>query len=209
MSQPSWSAMDIAKLAQVLTEAKESGLLDSALAVMNANPVLEAGNRLDDGLSVTSWEEVTPGAMTDASKRRSTAMEAPPSVGVATRVCGAPVPVVPPSMAPALTEEQWRLLESRGHGLVPPNIAMKEWADTLLDFGKYKAEHLSFVELVSSTCPRKVDYCKWVIDHENAKSTVQFKDLAAFLRVFKAVFPAHANEPVFPGSQITRVFKSK
>ncbi len=112
-------------------------------------------------------------------------------------------------MIPSLTEEQWRLLESRGHGLVPPGITMKQWADTLLDFGKYKAEHLSFVELAASNCPRKIDYCKWVVAHENAKSTVQFKDLAAFLHVYKAVFPAHADEPVFPGSQITRVFKTK
>lgn len=33
------------------------------------------------------------------------------------------------------------------------------------------------------TCPRKIDYC-----HENAKSNAPFKDLVAFLRVFKAVF---------------------
>ena len=97
---------------------------------------------------------------------------------------GPSLPVVSAVVVSALSAEQWQLLENRGNGLVP--------------FG-----------LAASDCPRKMDYCKWVMDHENAKSTPQFKDLAAFLRVFKAVFPSHADEPVFPGSQIARVFKSK
>ena len=171
--------------------------------------ICDPSNRLDDVSSVASWEEV--GAMTDACKHRSLAMdgpvERPPYAGASG--CGSPLPVVPAVVVPVLTPEQWQTLEARGHGLVPPGVTMKEWADTLLDFGKFKAERLSFVELAASTCPRKMDYCKWVVDHENAKSTPQFKDLAAFLRVFKTVFPAHADEPVFPGSHIARVFKAK
>ena len=209
MSKPTWSAMDIAKLAKVLAEAKESGLLDAALAALNSSPDRDPTNRLDDTSSVASWEEV--GAMTDASKRRSLAMDGSPD---RPHRAGAPgygpsLPVVPAVVVSALSAEQWQLLENRGNGLVPFGITMKQWADTLLDFGKYKSERLSFVELAASDCPRKMDYCKWVMDHENAKSTPQFKDLAAFLRVFKAVFPSHADEPVFPGSQIARVFKSK
>ena len=210
MSQPTWSAMDIAKLAKVLSEAKETGLLDAALAVLNADQEREHNGRLDE-MSLASWEEVSGGAMTDASKRRSVAMTGymdRPSLAAGC-AGGSALPVVPAEPVPTLSAEQWNTLETRGHGLVPPGVTMKEWADTLLDFGKFKSEKLSFVELAASKCPSKIDYCKWVMSHENAKSTVQFKDLAAFLRVYKAAFPDHVNEPVFPGSQIARVFKSK
>ena len=61
MSQPTWSAMDIAKLAKVLSEAKETGLLDAALAVLNADQEREHNGRLDE-MSLASWEEVSGGA---------------------------------------------------------------------------------------------------------------------------------------------------
>lgn len=211
MSQPTRSAMDIAKLAKVLSEAKETGLLDAALAVvMSADSEREPTGRLDE-MSLASWEEVSGGAMTDASKRRSLAMDGyvdrPLRAGCASG--GSALPVVSVEPTPSLTADQWQTLETRGHGLVPPGVTMKEWADTLLDFGKFKSEKLSFVELAASPCADKISYCKWVIEHENAKSTAQFKDLAAFLRVYKLAFPANFNGPVFPGSQIARVFKSK
>ncbi len=77
MSSPSWSSVEIIKLAKVLSEAKETGLLDAALAALNSDPSLDSCNRWDEVSSVASWEEVNPGAMTDASKRRSLAMTGP------------------------------------------------------------------------------------------------------------------------------------
>ena len=138
MPQP--SAMDIAKLAKVLTEARESGLLDAAIAVLNADQERDPHSRLDE-LSLASWEEVSGGAMTE-SKRRSLAMDgyvdrparAAGSAGVSVLQAETAEP------APILTAEQWQTLENRGHGLVPPGVTMKEWADTLLDFGKFKPE---------------------------------------------------------------------
>lgn len=114
MSKPTWSAMDIAKLAKVLAEAKESGLLDAALAALNSSPDRDPTSRLDDTSSVASWEEV--GAMTDASKRRSLAMDGSPDRPHRT---GAPgygplLPVVPAVVVSALSAVAmvWYLLVS-------------------------------------------------------------------------------------------------
>ena len=135
--------MDLTKFAKVLAEAKDSGLLEAALAALSADP-----DRLDDASSVASWEEV--GAMTDACKRRSLAMDGsdrPLRAGALGY--GSASPGMPSATSDVLTPDQWQTLESRGQGLVPPGVTMKEWADTLLDFRQVQGRG---IELCGTCC---------------------------------------------------------
>jgi len=194
MSLSTMSKTDVQQLTQLLKQAKDSGLLQVVLAAVDGQPSEEI-------LSGATWEEIETGAMTDGSKRRMA--EEPIRARTGTHI--------QPSMEPlVVSQEQWRRLEETGYGLVPNGVGtVEKWSDTLIDFGKFKGAGLSYLDLMTSTKPEHRGYAKWCVEHENEKSHPTLKDLVAFIRLFRRVCPAPTDGSHFPGTQVTRVFKTK
>ena len=196
MSLSTMSKSDVQQLTQLLKQAKDSGMLQVAMASMNENSA-------EDILSGQTWEEVEAGAMTDGSKRRMS--EEP----VRDRQAGGSG--TQPSLEPlVVSPAQWRCLEEIGYGLIPNGMeSVEKWSDALITFGKLKGSNLSYFDLLTSAQPEHTSYVKWMLDHETEKSTPLFKDLVAFIRLFRRVCVAPSIGTHFPGTQVTRVFKTK
>ena len=189
------SKEDVQQLSQLLKQAKDSGLLQAALIALDESSAeVLAGN---------TWDEVEAGAMTDAAKRRMSEdpVRVRQSGGSSSQAAMTPLVVTP---------DQWRRLEEVGYGLIPNGVgSVEKWSDTLIDFGKYKSDGLSYLDLMTSNKPEHFNYAKWMLDHESEKSSPVFKDLVAFIRLFRRVCPAQSVGTHFPGTQVNRVFKTK
>lgn len=196
MSLSTMSKGDAQQLAKLLKQAKDSGMLQAALASVNENSA-------EDILSGQTWEEVEAGAMTDGSKRR---MSEDP---IRERQSGGSSSQ-PAMEALVVSPENWRRLEELGYGLIPNGMeSVEKWSDTLINFGKYKGANLSYFDLLTSAQPEHVGYVKWMLDHETEKSSPLFKDLVAFIRLFRRVCTTPSTGTHFPGTQVVRVFKTK
>jgi hypothetical protein len=59
-----------------------------------------------------------------------------------------------------------------------PDLAT--WGDTVIEFGQYKNQHLSYFDLVTATDERSTGYLKWCRSRSNSSSG-QLKDLCDYL----------------------------
>ena len=160
-------AVDLAFVMSVLRAANQSGVLNMALQNLSQEPSGESAE------SNHSWAMVTNGVMTDGSKRRL------PS----------PTPSDDTALEPKDVQLQphdlWTRLEARAAGLLPPKVpSMKVWSQTLISFGKFEKEKISYFDLVTDTDVNKTGYVKWIISHTNEKSTAQLKDLRDFIKIY-------------------------
>lgn len=155
---------------------------------------------------------VTPGAMSDASKRRSDDLENPakkqmPLLTKAQVAVAAdrmmepetPYPTgarVPPVVmnSPALASEN----------VFPPGIdSLKQWGQCLIAFGQYANLNMSYDELLAD--PSKRSYVKWLKDHHGVRATAEYTD---FIKYTKAIAESdESTEAYFPGTRTVRRFK--
>lgn len=193
------SESEVQQLVQALKQARDSGLLDTAL-----KHVLESSPEVSE--EEQPWDVVSGGAMHDGSKRR----KSPPRRETPSRAAGStPAPVMPANPPPPMTLSavQWSELEAYGRGMLPPGIdSMQAWSNTLLCFGKLAAEELSYLDLVLSNEEEKIDYVDWICSHVNSKYSSQFQDVAAFVKIFGKVIKRERGIR-FPGSKTIRKFK--
>lgn len=180
----SWTTEDAENLRLLLSKAQRSG-------------VLEQYAMGDSGFELV--DPPVPGAMTDASKRRST------EDGAASFDGQLPVPVAKAKAEPK------KLSPGSGdpfRGTLPPGVAsLENWGTTLLEFGKYADKQWSYFELASNPEPRVASYCQWVIDHKSEKSGALFIDLADYLSSYMKTIDAGATGMTYPGSSIPRRVK--
>ena len=160
-------AVDLAFVMSVLRAANQSGVLNMALQSLSQE---HSGGSAE---SDHSWAVVTNGVMTDGSKRR---LPSPtPSDDTA----------LEPKEIQSLPHDLWTRLESRAMGNLPSQVpSMKAWSQTLISFGKFKKEKISYFDLVTDTDVNKTGYVKWVLSHTNEKSTAQLKDLRDFIKIY-------------------------
>jgi hypothetical protein len=88
--------------------------------------------------------------------------------------------------------------------------SMKQWGDTLLDFGEFKGE--GYYDLISSTEAQAVSYIKWCLDRRDTPwSSALQKDFAEFIAAYKQLNEAGTAgiASMFPGTTQRRVFKTK
>jgi hypothetical protein len=160
-------AVDLAFIMSVLRAANQSGVLNMALQNLSQEP--SGGSAESD----QSWAVVTNGVMTDGSKRR---LPSPtPSDDTA----------LEPKEIRSLPHDLWTRLESRAMGNLPSKVpSMKVWSQTLISFGKFEKEKISYFDLVTDTDVNKTGYVKWVLSHTSEKSTAQLKDLRDFIKIY-------------------------
>ena len=127
-------SLDLSTLTYVLRVAQQSGLLESALQNLANQQPDEAPCE-----SENSWHPVTPGTMTDGSKRRMPS----PTPSDERQMEGSALQKQP--------EDLWSRLDKLAVGhLLPVVTSMKMWSKTLISFGKFEAEKLSYWDLVIS-----------------------------------------------------------
>ena len=150
----------------------------------------ESLNPSADGDSECSWDPVSQGAMSDAAKRQRS-----PKPGLAVSLTA--------------SSAQWQRMEMTAHGKLPSQVpSCRQWAQTIITFGKMKSKQLSYLELVSSNDIVHTGYVKWIREHVNEASSAQLKDFAHFIETFNAVIPLHGlSEAHFPGSSVVRQYK--
>lgn len=200
MSGATWTSQDTMNLRRLLMKAQEQGI-----------PITELAAEVEDPSLATSWDFLdgeqleagyTPGAMTDATKRRHEAMTSAPS-DPQLPITGRPVPttvVRAMSATPFPTESIGTPVPQTP---VPDGIDLTMWGDTLIDFGKYKEANRSYAELAMTTTPRGANYRNWVLTHTRPSSSGELIDLYNYL---KQVTPGQSNL-LIPGTSKARVFK--
>ena len=93
----------------------------------------------------------------------------------AAKTTGASAPT--PTQSPASTESTG----TAGTAAFPAGIfSLQEWGLTLVDFGKYGADNLSYTELYHSTLAGHACYVKWVRSRSRNLNG-QFKDLGLYI----------------------------
>ena len=161
-------SVDLAFVMSVLRAANQSGVLN--LALQNLSQECPEGSTESD----PSWAVVTNGVMTDGSKRRLSSPT--PSDDTALK----------PKEMQHMPHDLWTRLEIRAVGNLPPGVpSMKVWSQTLISFGKFDKEKISYFDLVTDTDVNKTGYVKWILSHTNEKSTAQLKDLRDFVKMFQ------------------------
>jgi hypothetical protein len=150
------------------------------------------------------WEAVGAmgSSMTDASKRRAST-EPRPRGRMVHEGSKASEPAVP---EPAIPEPTMG-----GQVQFPSGItSMKQWGDTLLDFGKFKGK--GYYDLVSSTEAEMVSYVKWCLGRRwTPTSSALLKDFAEFIAASKQLSEAGTtgSASMYPGTTQRRMFKTK
>ena len=175
----------------MLRVAQQSGLLESALQNL--------ANQQPDEVpceSENSWHPVTPGTMADGSKRRMPS----PTPSDERQMEGSALQKLP--------EDLWSRLDKLAVGHLPPGVtSMKMWSKTLISFGKFEAEKLSYWDLVISKDVEKSGYVRWIPSHMNEKSSDELKDLRDFIKIYqKEALGPNSGVVLFPGGKI-RHFK--
>ena len=91
---------------------------------------------------------------------------------------------------------------------LPPGIDdLDQWSNTLVDFGKFANQNLSYRDMIESDRPEIRSYLKWIRDHVSPSSSVQLRDLADFLTTYRKSHPETADQAFFPGSTVIRQMK--
>jgi hypothetical protein len=149
------------------------------------------------------WEAVGAmgSSMTDASKRRAPAEQRPR---------GRMVHEGSKASEPAGPEPAMPEPTNCGQVQFPAGItSMKQWGDTLLDFGKFKGK--GYHDLVSSTEAGDVSYIKWCLGRRwTPTSSALLKDFAEFIAAFQQLNEAGVagSSSMYPGTTQRRMFKT-
>eukprot|EP00435_Cladocopium_sp_Y103_P012014 s3028_g3.t1 len=134
---------------------------------------------------------ITPTSMTDASKRRLTEEM---SAGYS----GQSPPQLPVQSRQTVSEDFPKGITS---------LAM--WGATVIEFGKYKGDHLSYDELMETAktnAPAR-SYLEWIRSHTSTKSSPQLQDLCAYVKLIDRKSGSDA-DLTFPGSSVPRKIKA-
>ena len=193
MSQSALTPSEMNALKDLLSKARGSDLLKNLLSD-------EISSGLIGNLAESSWEEVTDGAMSDASKRHLSPEPGVPAKSGKSTVSLRSLPLIP---------AHWEQLEKIGESHLPHQISsVSQWSQTIINFGKFKSAGMSYMDLVLSKDTNHSVYIKWIRDHKSENSSAQIKDLARFIEVFNEVIPLTSSSEIhFPGSSIARQFK--
>ncbi|CAL1157612.1 unnamed protein product, partial [Cladocopium goreaui] len=178
MSLSTLSSTELSSLKFLLLKAQQSGVLEELLTGVKAPTII------GDGDSEASWDPLTQGAMTDASKRQ---LSPPPDAAAKSGKTGASSME---SLSVTVTVAQWHQMDASAHGQLPSQVpSCRQWAQTIITFGKMKSQELSYLELVSSKDIAHSGYVKWIREHVSESSSAQLKDLAKFIEVYNSVVP--------------------
>ena len=201
-----WTISDTQEFRRLLDQARNQRVIGMGIS---EEEVSEAWSLLEE-----IENPMTPGAMTDASRRLRDETDfevhqAPiiraKAKAKSTAATGMFQPQFTPGAGSAISPAD---LLAGGEAVVeamsaiPPGVGDNyTWGRTVIDFGKYKKKNVSYHELLELD----PNYVQWVISHDSASSHPLFRDLAAYLKM-------HArNESnsgsYFPGSNVARVFK--
>ena len=139
---------------------------------------------------------VTPGTMADGSKRRLPS----PTPSDERQMEGSALQKLP--------EDLWSRLDKLAVGHLSPGVnSMKMWSKTLITFGKFESEKLSYSDLVNSKDDGKSGYARLILRHTNEKSSDELKDLRDFIKIYqKEALGPDAGVVRFRGGKI-RQFK--
>jgi len=86
-----------------------------------------------------------------------------------------------------------------------PDLAT--WGDTIIEFGQYKHQNLSYFDLVTATDDRSTGYVKWCRARASSASG-QLKDLCDFLiHHFAEIGSDRDHGPLIPGTSMNRRLK--
>ena len=188
-STTSWSDATFIPVSETLSEAfteeeqKGIEILLKAMKAGRARILWSAASEL--------YVAESRGSMSDASKRAPEEARAPPRGPLDIREV-THSPVTPSSDRPDNLPDDLR------------NIS--EWGDTLLTWGKYKSENLSYMELRDLQTKDSIAYCDWILSRRTSLgSSAELKDLAEYLFARKL---ADGKSSSIPGSVKTRVMKS-
>lgn len=202
-----WTMADTQELRRLLDQARNQGVIGVGISDDEAS---EAWNLLED-----LENPMTPGAMTDASRRlRDEAeleMHQAPIVRAKAKAKSAATapggyqnqhtPGADSAVNPAnLLVGGMEAFEAEI--AIPPGVGdIHTWGRTVIEFGKYKGKNVGYEELLGVD----PNYVQWVITHETASSHPLFRDLAAFLKLRTSLESSDGS--YFPGSTVARKFK--
>eukprot|EP00435_Cladocopium_sp_Y103_P024557 s1339_g6.t1 len=157
------NSAELMTLKSLLHRAKQNvGFHQCEAELLSVARALELEESLNEEFAV-----ITPTSMTDASKRRLTdgsaaghSSHSPPSLPVRAR--------------PDCSEE------------FPKGItSMAMWGATIIEFGKYKDDEMSYDELLEkakTNAPAR-SYVDWIRSHATSKSSPQLQDLYAYVKL--------------------------
>ena len=84
--------------------------------------------------------------------------------------------------------------------------SLSQWGRTIVSFGQYNHQNVSYFDLISSTEARKANYVKWCKSH--GKTAGGFlKDFCNYIQLFEATSGENQG-PKIPGTGHVRSFKS-
>jgi hypothetical protein len=174
-------------------------MLLAAMKLIKKGMQSEGASSTDEG-----WEAVAgPSTMTDASKRRASAGHFPRGRKVSEG------PMSSPAAEATLPEATMPEPTMGGQIRFPSGItSMKQWGDTLLDFGKFKGT--AYDDLILRTDPEAQSYIKWCLGRQTTPSSSELlKDFANFIASYKLLGEAGTAGSVsmYPGTTQRRVFK--
>ena len=201
----SWQPEDHMKLQELLSKAQRSGVKVAMPSSASASVFLD-----DDDFSLVASEEVQQGSMTDASKRReelfteglSAKCQMTKHSSEEAKNQGYSYAMGVPMNAPMPSDPNHFQIE------LPEGVQdIFEWGRTLICFGQYVDDNLSYMELADMTDRRALSYHKWVRAREHS-ATGQLQDLAKFLnRLAEWKEACTGQKCVIPGTNLKRVFK--
>jgi len=161
-------------------------------------------------------EEQHGGAMTDGSKRRDDDQPIPHhpkrvmvpqakaySAGTSSQVPALPAYTAVNVAAGVPFPDPSGTLPAFPTGV--PDLAT--WGDTIIEFGQYKHQNMSYIDLVTATDDRSTGYVKWCRARASSASG-QLKDLCDFLiHHFAEIENDLDHGPLIPGTSMNRRLK--
>ena len=221
MAAPGLTASENQQLQRLLAKAKTAAGPSGRGSLV---PIYgsETGNMFDPttGVSHNIWDDETEswddtgamfmGAMNDASKRREDGDGGQPESKRVNMASGLPV-TQPAYASPVSTEVPFPMEHASASmvGDLPPFPTgvtdLEMWGRTMICFGLFAKDDLSYSELAFSQEEREVSYVKWVMSRR-AVATGNLKDLCSYLMHVK-FDDRLINHLVIPGTTQKRVLK--
>ena len=201
----SWSKQDTEAFQQIVTKAKNCGVLES---LCEGQQVIHAGSPSSQFSMVSSVQV----SMTDAAKRRASVeieqlqQSSIPGgsnsmcTGYANRKGSAEVNQPVYHDETAVTEKI----------KLPPGVPdFETWGKTRIDFGKYMGHNMSYVQLARSLSPECTKYKTWCIQR-NQSAEGLLKDLSDFLVEYQKIESqkyglSGSGMPFIPGTDRLRI----
>ena len=201
----SWSKQDTEAFRQIVSKAKECGVLQDLFEGQHMFPT-------DSPTSQFSLVSSAGESMTDAAKRR-------PSVEI-DDLQRPHVPKGSDSMCTGYGNRKSKTsvefssthdcLDSDDKIKLPSGVSNFEtWSKTRIDFGKYEGQKMSYLHLARSQSPECIKYKNWCIQR-NRSADGLLKDLSNFLVEYQRIEnqkygSAKSDGPFIPGTDHLRV----